>query len=127
MRNRMVYHQLFDECDTWIARYTGKPLPYNNPGDSPNFVPPWGKHTVVWQKWADTNAAEQFGGAGPPNGEDDVDFNYYHGTEEEFDSWSGESPPTTEGEFLLTFTDPITGVKFGEGWISAEYLSFTEE
>ena len=127
MRNKMIYNQIFDECNTWIARYTDKPLPYGNPGDSPILIPPWGKHNDVWQKAANTNAAEDFGGHGPPNGDDDVDFNFFHGTEVEFLAWSGGSPPVTEYEFLLTFIDPVTKLKFGEGWINQDYILITEE
>jgi GH25 family lysozyme M1 (1,4-beta-N-acetylmuramidase) len=119
LRDFTIYHELFKETDYWVARYTGKAQPYGNPGDPPNYDPPYWEKALFWQKIANSNAAVQYGGLGPPNGDDDVDLNLFNGTEEEFQKYSGTLPPSTPEEYSYKLLSK-DGSQIGAGWINKE-------
>lgn len=87
------YRTIFDECDLWIARYTSKAKPWDNPGDSVKYAPNYWTEWKFWQWIADSNKAVELGGPGPPSGDDDVDLNWFNGDEAKFCEYIGAPAP----------------------------------
>jgi lysozyme len=90
-----VDNELWHECDLWIARYTNKAEPWGNPNDNPKTKPPYWNDWMFWQYVANSDAAVKYGGAGPPNGDDDIDLNYFNGDAVAFKEYIGAPPPPT--------------------------------
>jgi GH25 family lysozyme M1 (1,4-beta-N-acetylmuramidase) len=86
------YRLVFAECDLWIARYTSLPEPWGNDGDSDLLQPEGWNDWKFWQH-TDQGDAEMYGGPGPPSGDDDIDLNWFNGTEDEFLLYLGAPPP----------------------------------
>ena len=106
----VAYRSIFDECDIWIARYTSKPQPWDNPGENPKFKP---GHWTDWTFWQYTQFGDavQYGGHGPPNGDDDVDMNWFNGDLDAFHKYLGiyEKPQLPES---IGVKVDIDGVKY---------------
>ena len=108
-----VYHPFWEECDLWIARYTTKDEPWGNPNDYPKVKPPYWDNWTFWQYIADSDAAVKYGGHGPPNGDDDIDLNYFNGDEAAFEEYIGApSPPTFPYPADIGVKIDIEGVKY---------------
>ncbi len=92
LKQYTVAHQIWNYMPLWIARYTKKSEPWGNPDDTWDASPPFHEDWDFWQWVADSNQAVEFGGAGPPDYEDDIDLNWFHGTEEDWQAYIGEEP-----------------------------------
>jgi len=112
MHDYTVDHPLWHECDLWIARYVQKPAPWGNPNDSAKIKPPYWDDWRFWQWVAESDAAVQFGGLGPPNGDDDIDLNYFNGDEAAFAEYIGAPPPTFPLPPDIGVKIDIDGVKY---------------
>ena len=51
----------------------------------------WEKH-IFWQHTSQGDAVK-YGGPGPPSGDDDIDLNWFNGTEDDFLLYLGAPPP----------------------------------
>jgi lysozyme len=66
----------WDDYDLWVAHYTSNPEP---------LVPEaWNLNGWIFWQYTASGDAEEFGGPGPPSGDDDIDLNWFNGTEDEF-------------------------------------------
>ena len=89
---------IWDNLDLWIARYTLTKLePWGNPGDAAKLKPPYYDDWTFWQ-YSMRGEAIKYGGLGPPNGDDDVDLNWFNGDLDEFHKYLGiyQKPPLPE-------------------------------
>jgi len=112
LHDQTTNNPLYAECDLWIARYTTKPEPWGNPGDAVKFKPPYWDDWTFWQYIADSNAAVQYGGEGPPGGDDDIDLNYFHGDQAAFDEYINKPPAPTPLPNDIGVKVDIDGVKY---------------
>ena len=90
-------HPLFKECDLWIARYN--PFlkhPWEDANKYPILKPRDWDDWKFWQYIANSNRAEEFGGEGPPGGDDDIDLNYFNGDEAEFNAYINKPQPPVQ-------------------------------
>jgi GH25 family lysozyme M1 (1,4-beta-N-acetylmuramidase) len=108
--DHVAYRSIFDECDLWVARYTSKPKPWDNPGENPKLKPDYWNDWTFWQ-YSDEGDAEKYGGYGPPNGDDDVDLNWFNGDLDEFHKYLGiyQKPGLPE---TIGVTLDVSGVKY---------------
>ena len=111
LHDRTIDHPLFHECDLWIARYTIKPEPWGNPNDHAKIKPPYWNDWTFWQYVADSDAAVRFGGSGPPNGDDDIDLNWFNGDETTFREYIGAPEPDPYPDDIGVKVD-VDGVKY---------------
>ena len=96
LHDQTVDHPLFHECDLWVARYTLNAKPWGNPGDYAKTKPPYWDDWKFWQYIANSNRAEEFGGEGPPGGDDDIDLNYFNGDEATFNAYINKPQPPAQ-------------------------------
>jgi lysozyme len=93
LHDETVDDEIWDEMKVWIARYkAGLTEPWE-PGETAKLKPPYWNVENVWQ-YTEKGVAVDYGGLGPPHGDDDVDLNWFHGTQEEFNTWIGADQPT---------------------------------
>ena len=86
--DQVAYRSVFDECDLWVARYTGRPKPWGNTGDEAKLAPQYWTEWTFWQ-YTDEGDAVKYGGPGPPSGDDDIDLNWFNGDEAAFNEYVG--------------------------------------
>lgn len=86
-------HPLWAECDLWIARYKSTlTAPWSDRVCIPRDWDDW----TFWQYIADSNRAVEFGGEGPPGGDDDIDLNYFNGDEAAFNAYIKKPLPQVQ-------------------------------
>ena len=112
LHDQTANHPLWSECDLWIARYTVKPAPWGNPGDAAKMKPPYWDDWKFWQYIAESNRATEFGGEGPPGGDDDIDLNYFNGEQAEFDEYIHKPPATPQLPPSIGIKVDVGGVKY---------------
>jgi lysozyme len=98
--DNVAYRSIFDECDLWVARYTWKAKPWGNLFESPKLAPNYWKTWTFWQYSDENNKAVQYGGPGPPSGDDDVDLNWFNGDQAAFDDYYKTEPSTSLPDVL---------------------------
>jgi hypothetical protein len=78
----------WDEYDLWVAHYTTNPEP----------LVPEAWNIKGWHFWQYTSQGDAvtYGGPGPPSGDDDVDLNWFNGTEDDFLLYLGAEPMIPE-------------------------------
>ena len=75
----------WDDYDLWVAHYTMSPEP---------LVPEaWDINGWMFWQYTSQGDAVKYGGPGPPSGDDDIDLNWFNGTEDEFLLYLGAEPP----------------------------------
>ena len=68
------------QTDLWVARYTLRPQPWGNPGDSSYVYPLDYDDWTFWQWSADHNGrGQEFGAPPPPAADHDMDLDYFNG------------------------------------------------
>jgi lysozyme len=85
-----ISHPIWNECDLWAARYKST---LTEPWSDGYAVPRDWDTWTFWQYIANSNRAVEFGGEGPPGGDDDIDLNWFNGDEEAFQEYLGKPFP----------------------------------
>lgn len=89
LNSSTISHPIWNECDLWVARYKSSlTAPWSDGYAVPRDWDTW----TFWQYIADSNAAVQYGGEGPPGGDDDIDLNYFNGDQAAFDKYINKPP-----------------------------------
>lgn len=104
---------LWKECDLWIARYKSTLThPWGDAAQYPSLKPRDWDDWKFWQYIAESNAAVQYGGEGPPGGDDDIDLNYFNGDQAAFDEYihKPQLPPVLPADIGVKID--IDGVKY---------------
>lgn len=90
---------IFGELDLWVARYTQLAKPWGNAGDQSYLKP---RDWTTWRFWqfsADGNGrGVEFGAPPPPEADNSMDLNYFHGELAAFYAYIGQPPELTDHE-----------------------------
>lgn len=92
LNENTVESSIWNFCELWIARYIGGVEEPWDPDNPDNMKPPWWSTWRFWQ-YSNSGSAVACGGLGPPSGDDDVDLNYFNGSEQEFKNYIGATVP----------------------------------